>query len=154
MTTVSYIRSGLLVLFLIIAVAFAFSNNANAQTELVEENATKANRTCLELIGGQQQRDFVVTSFNLDDIDVRDFGPDHLAQAITYVRFWLQNQLGCSRQEVNFGTGPTGRAQSRCRAISERMPNSQVCYVESNLGYFLVHTDYLSNIVIQFHRWD
>ena len=37
----------------------------------------------------------------MDDYEVRDYGKDHLAEAIALIRIVVEEQ-GCSRKDVNF----------------------------------------------------
>lgn len=111
--------------------------------------------TCNDKLTNNYSRDFSFYTLNRDQLShLRDFGPDHLAQSIIYIRYLLNEVIGCQRDEVNFGQGPLGRSQSRCSKLSPKVDFSTVCYVETNLGYFLVHSDFLENITFQYHRWD
>lgn len=42
----------------------------------------------------------------------------------------------------------------KCNHIIKEQPESEVCYVRSNIGYFIISQDYLENINIVFNRFD
>ena len=45
-------------------------------------------------------------------------------------------------------------SKSSCREVAEGIPSSMVCYLESEIGYFIVSKDMLSGVNIIFNRWD
>jgi hypothetical protein len=140
---------------IITLVILGLSLHAMAEDTLADTSIKLRGYSCEAKLTNDHNRDFSFYSFNRDEVShLRDFGPDHLAQSIVYIRYLLNKVVGCQNDEVNFGKGPQGRAQSRCSSLSPKVDFSKVCYVETNLGYFLVHTDFMENITIQFHRWD
>lgn len=88
-----------------------------------------------------------------DDAVDRDFGRDYLAEAIYSIRILLDKHR-CSQNDVNFGQGPHGRSHSKCTNIVAGEDQSRVCYVETNLGYFIVTRDLLDTFNIVYSRWD
>jgi len=89
-------------------------------------------------------------SYDLLDID---YGRDYLARAVRLVRLLLESE-GCQKKDINFGKGPNGRSNSRCVSIVANRDNSRVCYVESNLGYFILSQDMHDSVTITFNLWD
>lgn len=108
---------------------------------------------CVEKLTSGHRTNTSTKHYNLDHVPMRDFGNDYLAQAIKLIRLHIA-ELGCSRSSINFGQGPRGRSISRCEQIVRGVYSSRVCYVETNLGYFIVSVGYLDDAVITYHRWD
>lgn len=81
------------------------------------------------------------------------WGPDHLASSIRAIRK-LSYELGCEHGDLNFGRGPEGRSHSDCNQLAGTRLNSVVCYVESNLGYFIVNRTYNDKLNVLFNHWD
>ncbi|MBI2520507.1 MAG: hypothetical protein HYV97_08815 [Bdellovibrio sp.] len=108
---------------------------------------------CRDLLTAQFSRDSRYVSYHADDLNVPDFGRDYLAYAVKTIRLFIE-RLGCNPQDINFGRGGQGVAHSRCEAIVRDRDNSRMCYVESNLGYWFIHKDFVDDIHITFHRWD
>lgn len=92
-------------------------------------------------------------TLDTDDYEIRDYGRDHLAWAIKIIRL-LVEEKGCAQSEINFGRGDFGRAKNRCTLVSAPKEESLVCYIETNLGYFIVAPTYTSRVSILFHLWD
>ena len=92
-------------------------------------------------------------SMDLDQYDIRDYGKDHVAFSIRLVRELL-NDLGCSPNSVNFGQGALGRSTQSCRQLVPGREISRVCYIETNLGAFILTVDYFTEVHIVFKRWD
>jgi len=92
-------------------------------------------------------------SMDLDEYDIRDYGKDHVAFSIRLVRELL-NDLGCSPKAVNFGQGALGRSTQSCRQLVPGREISRVCYIETNLGAFILTVDYFTEVHIVFKRWD
>ncbi|TNF28767.1 MAG: hypothetical protein EP319_08430 [Deltaproteobacteria bacterium] len=90
---------------------------------------------------------------DLDDIQMRDYGTDILAKSIRVVRELLDD-IGCSPKAINFGWGPQGRIHNSCKYFDNNRRDIQVCLVQSNLGYFIIHEDYLNHATVNFYRWD
>ena len=98
-----------------------------------------------------QDRTLMVNYHYNSDV-VRNYGKDHLAETIAVLRLFVEDK-GCARGVINFGRGPNGRSNSRCRLVERYSPHSRVCYVETNLGYFLVSKgiEYSSDMQIIFN---
>lgn len=92
-------------------------------------------------------------TIDTDDYNVRDYGNDHQAFAILMVRLTLKEQ-GCQRDVVNFGQGPQGRSTHRCEMLVAGREYSRTCYIETNLGAFVVTTDFQTLSHIVYKRWD
>lgn len=45
-------------------------------------------------------------------------------------------------------------SKASCKRIIANVDSSMVCYLESEIGYFLVSKDQLSGVNIVFNRWD
>lgn len=131
----------LLVLLMII---FAASIKAEAATDQTK---------CLKRLLNNFSEDRSTHTVDLDDIQMRDYGTDVLAKSIRVVRELLDD-LGCSPKAINFGWGPQGRIHNSCKYFDRNMTDIKVCLVQSNLGYFIVHEDYLHHVTVNFYRWD
>ena len=94
-----------------------------------------------------------MVNFSYDPTEIRDYRKDYLADGIAVLRLFLERK-GCSRNDVNFGKGPFGRSASRCRLVERYSPHSRVCYIETNLGYFLFSKNLIGNAQIIFNLWD
>jgi hypothetical protein len=88
-----------------------------------------------------------------DSVTLRNYGNDHLAFSIKIIRNLLED-VGCSKAVINFGRSARGRSHNRCDQILRGVPNSRVCYIETNLGYFFVTKDMLTKVHVTFNRWD
>jgi hypothetical protein len=108
---------------------------------------------CRALLTSQFSRDSRYVTYHMDDLNVPDYGKDYLAHSLKTIRLFIE-RLGCHPRDINFGQGAQGVAHSRCETIVRQTENSRMCYVESNLGYWFVHKDFVDNIHIMFHRWD
>ena len=93
------------------------------------------------------------TNIDLNQLELRDYGKDYLAQAIAVIRVY-GDQQGCERSDINFGKGPNGRSYSRCRLVERYSPHSRSCYVETNIGYFMVTKNLGDNMHLVFNLWD
>ncbi len=131
-------KNWLLLLVLVMAAGWAFGGNATECRDVLTRESFQAVR---------------YFSVDTDEYDIRDYGRDHVAWAIRMVRILLEEQ-GCSRDEVNFGRGNYGRSKNRCQRISEPKDESLVCYIETNLGYFIVTPSYGSEVSLVYHLWD
>lgn len=107
---------------------------------------------CFERLTVEGPSDSRAYTINTDRVN-RDFGRDHLATAIYQIRLLLK-QRGCNRGDINFGYGPLGRSKSRCKFILPGIATSLSCYVESNLGYWIVTWDMITTSHLILHRWD
>jgi hypothetical protein len=115
---------------------------------------TSANEArCINRLTSGYSSDSMSHTLDLNDYEIRDYRNDHLAFSIRMVRELL-NDVGCSKNAINFGRSANGRSHSRCDQVLRSVPSSRVCYVETNLGYFFVTRNMLTNIHITFNRWD
>ena len=108
---------------------------------------------CIDRLTNGHNDNTTSARYNLQNLNLRDYGRDYLAQAIAVIRVHVK-ELGCSKKSINFGKGPWGRSQSRCTLVARGVESSRVCYVESNLGYFLVSTGFLDDMTVVYNRWD
>ncbi len=115
--------------------------------------AATAASECLERLTNDNSIDSFAYTLNVDEINDRYFGNDHVAAAIHYVKIVLTKK-GCSRADVNFGRGAFGRSKSRCQFLASGVPTSMSCYVESNLGFFFVTRDLMTKVHVVYSRWD
>lgn len=92
-------------------------------------------------------------TLNTDDYQLRNYGNDYLAFSIVMIRILLSKE-GCDKKVVNFGKGPFGRSRHNCRPMVSNRPFSNVCYVETNLGAFVITTDFETLAHIIFKSWD
>jgi hypothetical protein len=120
---------------------------------LLSFQSAKAANQCLERITYDHSLDSFTYSINVDEINDRYFGRDHLAAAIHYIKIVLEKK-GCSRVDINFGRGGFGRSKSKCQYLVPSVASSLSCYVETNLGYFFVTRDFLTRVHVVFSRWD
>ncbi len=119
-----------------------------ASTTLADE------KHCLEILTDDHMRDSIAFTVNLDELEIRDYGNDRLAESIFLIRHVL-GDAGCnSRNDVNFSKSPEGRSKSYCQQVSRNRNTSNVCFVESTLGFFFVTTDLLNTAHVIFNRWD
>ncbi|WP_417335998.1 hypothetical protein [Halobacteriovorax marinus] len=119
----------------------------------VSEFASADEIRCINRLTNDFNTDSISHTLSLDDYEVRDYGNDHLALAIKMIRI-LVDEVGCSPKAINFGRSARGRSHNRCDQILRGVPSSRVCYVETNLGYFFVTTNMLTDMHITFNRWD
>ncbi|WP_127718141.1 hypothetical protein [Halobacteriovorax sp. HLS] len=119
----------------------------------VSQFTSASESTCIDNLTDGYTADSATHTLNINDLEIRDYGNDHVAFSIKIVRELLE-EVGCRRNDVNFGRGSRGRSHSRCEQVLRGTPSSRVCYVESNLGYFFVTRDLLTNVHITFNRWD
>lgn len=92
-------------------------------------------------------------TLNTDDYQLRDYGNDHLAFSIVMIRILLSEE-GCRKKVINFGKGPFGRSTHNCQPMVRNRSSSNVCYLETNLGAFVVTTDFETLTHIIFKSWD
>lgn len=113
-----------------------------------------AENTCPAKLTYGHERDSMAYTIDLDDLDIRDYGNDYLAQSIAIIRELLRMR-GCARTDINFKETPLGRtARSRCKLVVPNVEMSRVCYVESSIGFFNVSWDMLTSTHIVYNRWD
>jgi len=108
-------------------VCLVVSVSANAETDCYQRL----------LRGGN---DSVVHQMNVGDIS-----PAYTLRSMTITG--LYNLL------TNCGCKPIIK-KVQCGEAVKGNDLTEVCYAESNFGYFLVNRDYLDNINIIFNRWD
>ncbi len=108
---------------------------------------------CFRQLTNNGQYDSTAFSLDLNELELREYGNDHLARATALVRETLKRK-GCSKSAANFAQGPDREARSRCQEVVKGHEHTRVCVVESNLGYFFVTTDFLTTAHIIFNRWD
>ncbi len=110
--------------------------------------------SCLEKLTYNFSVDSRAFKLDTDSINITAHENDHLAISIEMIRALL-NFSGCDgRTDINFGWGPLGRTSSSCKALVGKRENSQVCYIETDLGYFFVTNDLQTTAHIIFSRWD
>lgn len=119
----------------------------------VQAQVEASGRQCLARLTQDYTLDSRSFHLNLDEIQVRDFGRDYVAQAISLVRV-VVGLNGCSQQDINFGQSLLGRSKHSCRELVQGRELSRVCYIETNLGGFVVTYDYLDHAYVVFKRWD
>ncbi len=119
----------------------------------VSEFSSADETQCINRLTNDYTADSVAYTMSVDDYNVRDYGNDHLALSIKMIRI-LIDKSGCSPSAINFGRSARGRSHNRCDQILRGVPSSRVCYVETNLGYFFVTTNMLTDMHITFNRWD
>ncbi len=118
----------------------------------IRSHAGDNDKECLQNLTDNYQ--YSTRHFQLYDTEVsRDFGRDHLAQAIAAIRVLIDKE-GCSSNAINFGKGALGRSQSKCKKLSPKIEESLSCFIETNLGYFFVTRNFDSEYHFIFNRWD
>lgn len=121
---------------------------------LLLSTAAMAENTCPAKLTYGHERDSMAYTIDLDDLEIRDFGNDHLAFSIAIIRE-LMRMRGCTKSDINFKETPLGRyAKSLCKLVVPGVEMSRVCYVESNIGFFNISWDMLTSTHIVFNRWD
>ncbi len=89
-----------------------------------------------------------------DEIDINSHDNDSVNQSIEIIRAVLYLH-GCDGDnDINFGKGAHGKAKHVCTALVGGRSASEVCYIESDLGYFFVTRDLQTSAHIIFNRWD
>jgi hypothetical protein len=67
-----------------------------------------------------------------------------------YIRLHTSFGMVCDiRRDLGIRPDPNG-----CRQVKSYSPFSEVCYLESNVGYFIAHLDYFGKYSVIFVRWD
>ena len=116
-------------------------------------NVFASSSDCVRRITNNYEYNTTFTNVDLDQLEIRDYGKDYLAQAIAVIRHYVDKK-GCKKTDINFGKGPNGRSFSRCRLVERYSPQSRACYVETNLGYFIVTKNLGENMHLVFNIWD
>ena len=119
----------------------------------IKAEAGEVERRCYGELTDGFKKDRNTFVLDLDFIQMRDYRTDQLAKSIRVVRELL-DELGCSPKAINFGHTPQGRSHNTCKYFDRNQKDIKVCYVGTNLGYFLVHEDYLFHMTVNFYRWD
>lgn len=78
--------------------------------------------------------------FNTDDIGIE--------LAVSVVN-QLAGELGCDPAELQIDP-----AQSRCGEVVPGRFESEVCFIDAQIGYFVTAQDMLGNVNVVYHRWD
>ena len=120
---------------------------------------------CINKLTAGGYEDSMYFSLNIDELDdiyVRDFNGDIMAQGYWMVRALL-NEKGCKAlpsnppdyiSDVNFKYLPHGIAKSRCHYSYPSLESGLTCNIESNLGKFLIYWDDFVFVHIIYSRWD
>ena len=124
-----------------------------ALTTVFISNTYASSTECIRRITDDFRYSTTFTNVDLNQLELRDYGKDYLAQAIAVIRVYI-DQKGCHKKDINFGKGPNGRSFSRCRLVERYSPHSRSCYVETNLGYFMVTKNLGENMHLVFNLWD
>lgn len=97
--------------------------------------------------GAYDSRSFQIPDYQLDN-DFESESLDLSKEAVVQVA----KNLGCHESEL--GLHNKSAQVARCQEIVPGNELSKVCYLESNVGYFMISKDMLSNVNIIFNRWD
>jgi len=117
-------------------------------------SSTYASSTdCVRKITNDYKYQTTFANIDLDQLELRDYEKDYLAQAIAVIRVYADKK-GCHKKDINFGKGPNGQSASRCRLVERYSPHSRSCYVETNIGYFMVTKNLGENMHLVFNLWD
>ena len=93
------------------------------------------------------------TNIDLDQLELRDYGKDYLAQAIAVIRVYAEKK-GVIRKTSILAKVQMEEAFSRCRLVERYSPHSRSCYVETNIGYFMVTKNLGDHMHLVFNLWD
>ncbi len=104
------------------------------------------------------------SSFHVVDIDRvvqihgRDvFCSDNILDQYSFqflINSYLERELGCKAGAVNFEVGPNGTSESHCQFLNKQTPSSFVCYLETNIGYFVANINFMEELTVIYTRWD
>lgn len=134
-------------LLLLVLVVFAASMKAQARDVIAEQK-------CFRSLTDDHARNINSFTIDLSELEIRDYGNDHLAKSIRVIRELLAD-LGCQPHAIKFGVGPLGRARSKCFYFDPNNRDiSRTCYVSTNLGLFKTTESYLDEMLIIFKRFD
>ena len=120
---------------------------------LVISSTFASSTDCVRKITNDFAYTTTFTNIDLDQLELRDYGKDYLAQAIAVIRVYADSK-GCDKKDINFGKGPNGGSYSRCRLVERYSPHSRSCYVETNIGYFMVTKNLGDHMHLVFNLWD
>lgn len=91
-------------------------------------------------------------SFQIDDREISsDFDDDSMSfskEAIVQVA----KSLGCEESDLGFSNKSFGGES--CQELVPGKSFSKICYIESDVGYFMVSKDMLDHVNIIYNRWD
>ena len=109
-------------------------------------------QTCIDRITKNNMVDSTSITLVAEDYV---FENDHVGDAYNLARLFISRK-GCGRKDLRFTAGPDSNRSGKaiCRNIANGKPHSQVCYVESNIGYFFVSRDMISGATVIYNRWD
>lgn len=116
-------------------------------------NTYASSTDCVKRITNDFKYPTTFANIDLDQLEMRDYDKDYLAQAIAVIRVYADKK-GCDKKDINFGKGPNGQSSSRCRLVERYSPHSRSCYVETNIGYFMVTKNLGENMHLVFNIWD
>lgn len=128
--------------FLAFVIGMTFASSSFATTE-----------NCRVLLTKNYERDSVVYTADLDNLEITAPVADKMGQGVQIVKHIVMQQ-GCLATDISFGKGSDGRAKSKCSFITPDRTASLACYIETNLGYFFVQWDTGHTANVIFNRWD
>lgn len=119
---------------------------------LVTTNVFATAQTCIDRITRNNAVDSASITFLAEDYD---FENDHVGDAYNLSRLFVSRK-GCGKKDIRFTAGPDSMRSGKaiCKNIVREKPHSRVCYIESNIGYFLVSRDMISGATVVYNRWD
>ena len=113
----------------------------------------RSSAMCFKILTKDHTVDSAHFKVNLDDLELPEYGRDYLAFSIRLIRELIKGE-GCSRRSINFGFTPVGKARSSCKLLNPEAYWSRVCYVETNLGYFIINQAFINTAHVTYSRWD
>ena len=119
---------------------------------LISTSLWASPQTCIDRITKNNTVDSASITFIADDYH---FENDHVGDAYNLSRLFISRK-GCGKNDIRFTAGPDSVRSGKavCNNIAKGKPHSQVCYIESNIGYFLVARDMISGVTVVYNRWD
>lgn len=117
-------------------------------------NSYASKNECVEKLTSNFSLDSKAFKVDLDSIVLTSHENDLQAQSREIIRFVL-NGAGCNgNADINFGWGPDGRTKNNCQNLIKGKDSSAVCYIEADIGYFIITKDLQTTAHIIFSRWD
>jgi hypothetical protein len=115
-------------------------------------NLLASAQTCIDKITHDNSVDSASITFQAEDYE---FENDHVGDAYQLSRLFVERK-GCGKKDLRFTGGPdSGRSgKAICKLIAKGIPHSRVCYIESNIGFFIVSRDMVSGATVVYNRWD
>jgi hypothetical protein len=110
-------------------------------------SAFAENTTCYEKLtsgGTKDSQSFRLYEDEVGNLD--DIGIEYALASVTA----LMNKLGCQGQDQAI----VDSTQAACAEIIPGNSESEVCYLATTLGYFIVSVDYLGWSNLTFNRYD